>query len=105
MRVFKTQEEVDAALDGDRNLIIHDVIRFECDVKIAGNIDAVDIVAGNIDAVDIDANDISYYAFCNVYENINCYSISGRRENHAEPVCLDGKLTIRKTKKPKKAKG
>jgi hypothetical protein len=37
---------------------------------------------------------VSYYAFFNCYSSIKCESIEGRREPHAEPVCLDGKIEI-----------
>jgi hypothetical protein len=147
MREFKSQAEIDAALDEDGNLTIHDNVRFCCDVALDGNIDVWDIRAGNIEALDINAGDIktgdiiafgdidacdidacdidalditagdisagdisarniaagdikagniSYHAFCVAYRGIECDAISGRRENHAHPICLDGKLAIRK---------
>ena len=37
---------------------------------------------------------VSYYAFFNCYGSIKCTSIEGRRDPHAEPVCLDGELEI-----------
>ena len=66
----------------------------------AGNIDAWDINAGNINARDInagdiDAGDIKYYAACLAYQNIACTSITAKRNKHCDPVCLDGKLTIK----------
>jgi hypothetical protein len=72
----------------------------------ARNINADDITAYNINADDItayniNANDISYWAFCSAYNNITCKSIKGRREPHQEPICLDGKLTIKKETKKK----
>ena len=70
-----------------------------CDINAnninAGNIDAGNIDAGDIDAYNIDADDISYYAFCFSYNSIKCSSIKARRENHSEPICLDGKLEIK----------
>ena len=65
----------------------------------ANNIDANNIDANNIDAFDIkadniDARDISYYAFCVSYNGIKCSSITPRRTNHQEPICLDGELII-----------
>lgn len=54
---------------------------------IAGDIKAYDIIAGNIIA-----GNIKYYAFCFSYNNIECKSIEGTRDNHAKPICLDGKL-------------
>jgi hypothetical protein len=67
----------------------------------ARNITAMDITAWNIDAMDITAwnitaMDILYYAFCGVYNSIKCLSIKAKREVHGEPVCLDGKLEIKK---------
>jgi len=63
------------------------------------NIDAGDIDARNINAVDINAWNILYYAFCCVYNSINCKSIKARRSNHKEPICLDGKLIIKEDDK------
>ena len=65
----------------------------------ARNIDAGNINAGNIDAFNIKAGnikawDISYYAFCCVYESITCKSIIGRREN-SKHFALDGPITIK----------
>ena len=47
---------------------------------------------------------VSYWAFFNCYESIKCTSIEGRREPHAEPVCLEGKLEIISESKGKKVK-
>lgn len=63
------------------------------------DINALDINAWNINAANINAKDISYYAFCCVYKSIKCTSISGRRDKHHSPICLDGKLEIVKEKK------
>ena len=62
----------------------------------AGDINAGDINARNINAPDINAGDIVYYAFCSVYNSIKCKSIKAKREKHGKPVCLDGKLEIKK---------
>jgi hypothetical protein len=61
----------------------------------ANNIKAHNIDAWDINAMDINADNISYYAFCFSYNSIKCYSIKARRENHSEPICLDGKLEIK----------
>jgi hypothetical protein len=66
----------------------------------AGNINARDINAWNINAGDINAGDINawnikYYAACLAYQNITCTSIVAKRDKHCDPVCLDGKLTIK----------
>ena len=60
----------------------------------ANNIDANNIDAFDIKADNIDARDISYYAFCVSYNGIKCSSITPRRTNHQEPICLDGELII-----------
>tara|TARA_Y100000310_G_scaffold328989_1_gene398086 strand:- start:248 stop:676 length:429 start_codon:yes stop_codon:yes gene_type:complete len=116
MKTYKTQEEVEKDIVNGV-LSIEDNVTFECDISIkadinandikARSIDAYDILAYNIDANDIDANDIKayninandiiYYAFCNVYNNIKCKSIKARRAINAKPVCLDGELTIKNT--------
>ena len=80
----------------------------------AGDIDARDINAGNINARNIDAGDITawnitagdilYHAFCCVYQSIKCLSIKAKREIHQEPICLDGKVEIKKTELDDKTK-
>ena len=60
----------------------------------AHNITADNITANNITADNITAADISYYAFCISYKNIECTSIKGRRENSFHK-CLDGELKIK----------
>ena len=56
---------------------------------------AKDIDAWNINAWNINAENIVYYAFCIAYNSIQCISIKAKRKIHAEPICLDGKLTIK----------
>lgn len=70
----------------------------------AWNITAGNINAGNITARNIDAGDILYYAFCCVYQSIKCLSIKAKREIHQEPICLDGKVEIKKTELDDKTK-
>ena len=95
-----------------------DLVKFNFDLKINSNIDALDIdaldieagdiivnnifandifarniIANEIIANDIFANDINYYALCIAYKNIKCKSIEGERENHKHFV-LDGKLEV-----------
>ena len=98
MKVYKTQAEVDADLV-DGNLIVDDDVKFEVSVIIAGNINAGDINAGDIDAGNINAYDINYFAFCTSYRSIKCTSHKARRNNAHSPICLDGKLTIKKATK------
>ena len=63
------------------------------DIK-AWNIKAWNITAWNIKAENIKAKSISYYAYCISYNNIECESIEGRRNNSFHK-CLDGELTIK----------
>ena len=58
----------------------------------AVDINARDINARDINAWDIKARDISYRAFCDVYYDIKCRSIEGKREPHNEPICLEGQI-------------
>jgi len=59
MKIFKTQEEINQALNSDGNLIIKDSVTFECSFEIAGNINAGDITARDISAWNINAGDIT----------------------------------------------
>lgn len=43
---------------------------------------------------DFNGKKVSYYAFFNCYGYCKCTEIEGRRDPHAEPVCLNGKLEI-----------
>jgi len=109
MKIYKTQQEVEADIKGGVLAIDGDV-KFECSISIeaditawnitawnitARNITAVDINARDINAWNINAGDIKYYAFCQAYGNIKCKSIEAKREVHQEPICLDGRLTIK----------
>ena len=80
-----------------RNITARDIKAWDIksDSLTARYIDAHDIEAFNITACSIIAGNISYYAFCNAYEDIRCSSITARRGDCSEPICLDGKLTIR----------
>ena len=49
----------------------------------------------NFDGLYFNGKKVSYYAFFNCYGSIKCESIKGKRENHAEPICLDGELEIK----------
>ena len=98
MKIFKTQEEINQALNSDGNLIINGPVTFECSFEIAGNINAWDITArditaGDITAGDITAGDISYYAVCFSYQSFKCRSIKGRR-NNSKHFCLDSEIKI-----------
>jgi len=112
MKIYKSQKEVERDVK-DGVLAIEGDVRFECSISIlasifvtsgditawditARDITASDITARNITARNITARDILYYAFCCVYKSIKCLSIKGTREVHQEPVCLDGKLELKK---------
>ena len=60
------------------------------------NINANNINAKDIRALDIDADNIVYNAFCSVYNSIKCLSVKASRAVHSEPVCLEGKIEIKK---------
>ena len=67
------------------------------------DINALDINAWNINALNINAWNINalyikYYAFCCVYQDIKCVSITATRKNNHKPICLDGKLQFKKQK-------
>ena len=120
MKKYKSQNEVIADIK-DGVLAVNEDVKFECSIAIeakiivqgninagdinagdinawninAGDINAGDINAWNINARDIDAGNIKYYAACLSYKNITCTSITAKREKHCDPVCLDGKLTIK----------
>jgi len=113
MKIYTSQKEVEKDIK-DGVLAIEGDVRFECSISIeasitAGNINARnitawditawdinawDINARNINAGDITARDISYWAFLCAYVGIKCKSFKARRENHQDPICLDGKLEI-----------
>ena len=97
MKIYKSQKEVERDVK-DGVLAIEGDVRFECSISILASIFVTsgDITARNITAWDITARDILYYAFCCVYKSIKCLSIKGTREVHQEPVCLDGKLELKK---------
>ena len=100
-----------------------ELVKFNFDLQINSNIDALDIdaldieagdiIANNINANDINsrniianeiiandifANEINYYALCIAYKNIKCKSIEGERENHKHFV-LDGVLEVEDDRK------
>ena len=56
---------------------------------------------GNFNGRDFIGKNVSYLTFFNCYGSIECESIEGRRETHAEPVALDGGITITKPKSKK----
>ena len=126
MKIYISQREVEKDIK-DGVLAIEGDVKFECSISIeasihinagditarninawninagdinAGNINAWNINAWNITARDINAGDISYYAFLCAYIGIKCKSFKVRRDNHQDPICLDGKLEIIKEEKP-----
>ena len=95
MKIINTQEELEALIDDNGDIVIDDDLTINCNIKIEANIQAWDIKAADIEARDIKANDISYYAVCFAYKSIICRSIKGRRDKSKHFV-LDGTITINK---------
>ena len=102
VKIYKTQSEIETDIKNGV-LVIQGDVKFECSISInasikviSGNIDAKDIRAWDINALDINARNIVYNAFCSVYNSIKCLSIKASREVHSEPVCLEGKVEIKK---------
>ena len=108
MKVIKDNEELKSYIK-DGSIVFDESIVCEFDINVNANITAWDITAwditahnitadnitaNNITADNITAADISYYAFCISYKNIECTSIKGRRENSFHK-CLDGELKIK----------
>ena len=105
MKIYKTEAELmKDVVNG--SLVIEDSITLKFNMTIRINITAWDITAGDITARNINAGDINawdinawnilYYAFCCVYNSILCLSIKAKREKHQKPICLDGKLKLKK---------
>jgi len=104
MKIYKTQQEVERDIK-NKVLNIEGDVKFECNISISAsiNIDAGNIDAWDIHAWDINAGNISYFAFCCVYESIKYLSIKAKRKEHKEPICLEGKLEYKtKVKEIKK---
>ncbi len=117
MRKFNSIEEIKKYYNKNTNtyeFIEDDIlldVAFDFDLEINGNIKAWNIDAWNIDAhsinaydinawdinaLNIKAGDIIYHAVCFAYQNIECFSIKGRRIN-AKHFVLDGEIkTIKK---------
>ena len=116
MITINNQEELNALLNDDGNLIVKDNLTININIDAqnikarninarninardidvwnidAGDINAQNIKARNIDARNINVRDIDYYAVCFAYGNITCKSIKGSREN-SKHFCLDGEIT------------
>ena len=91
--IINTQEELEALIDKNNNIIIDGDLTINCSISIeaninACNIDAINIYANNIDANNIDVHNISYDTFCIAHQSLKCKTIKGRREN-ALHACLD----------------
>ena len=63
-----------------------------------GDFNGGDFNGRDFNGWDFNGKKISYFAFFNCYGLIKCESYEGRREPHAEPVCLGGKIEIIKPK-------
>ena len=131
MKIYKTQEEIEADIKDDV-LTVEGDVKFEvsfsitASLKITGDIIAWDIIAGdinalninawninalninardiealNINARDINARNISFYAVCFAYVKFVCKSVIGRRDN-SKFFCLDGDVKTGVEKAAKK---
>ena len=100
----------------NESITVHGNISGIFDLKVIGNIDALDIDALNIDArninaeniyaenidawninaENIDAKDVYAYAFIVAYSSFKCKSWKIRREN-GFAKCLDGEIEIKET--------
>lgn len=111
IKEFNNLEEIEKYYDEKTNTYVFEendgyidlvVFNFDLDVKAnidamninardikAWNINAYNINAYNINAWDICANDITYFALCFAYNNIECKSIKGRITN-AKHFSLNG---------------
>ena len=103
MKIINTQQELEALIDDDNNIVIDDDLMLNCNIEVKANIiawdiNARDIKAGNINAQDIKALDIKaenilYYAVCFAYNSISCKSIKGKRFENSKHFALDGTIT------------
>ena len=94
MRIYKTQEEVNADVK-DGMLVVDEDVRFEFSLKIEASLKIKgDISAGDISAWDISARNISFWAVAFAYVKFVCKSIKGTREN-AKYFCLDNEIVIK----------
>lgn len=102
MKIIKNKKQLKALLNKDKDLILDEDIRIEYQVE-KGELRDVrcrDLFLMNDEARfdftgrDFTGKKISYWAFFNCTGSIKCTEIEGRRKPHAEPVCLDGKLTF-----------
>ncbi|MBT9169452.1 MAG: hypothetical protein DDT19_02812 [Syntrophomonadaceae bacterium] len=74
-----------------KDIVAHDITAWNI---TAGNIVAVSLWAWDIKAESITALDISYYAFCCVYDGIRCCSIKARRVFAHEPISLKKEVRV-----------
>ena len=90
--------DIDAKDINANNINVEDINAEDINAKDinALDIDALDINAKDIRALNIDADNIVYNAFCSVYNSIKCLSVKASRQVHSEPVCLEGKVEIKK---------
>ena len=129
MKIINTQQELEALIDDNNNIVIIDDLKINCKIEVkanikawdidarsikadnidawnikawnieAENINACDIHAWDIKAESIEAGDISYSAVCFAYTSINCKSIKGRHDN-SKHFALDGEITITNKSEP-----
>ena len=53
-----------------------------------------DFNGGDFNGRDFNGKKVSYYASFVCYKSMECESWKARRENHADPICLDGEIKI-----------
>jgi hypothetical protein len=80
MTIFSSQHEVDSFLNDDGDLVLFGDVQFNCDIKVQGAIEVVNLNAQDVMANSISANDIS--AFC-----IFCESMVARDVNALRISC------------------
>ena len=122
MRIYKTQQEVEAAIK-NRILRVNDDVKIECNISInasiicrdldcmdldcgnlncgnldcgnldCGNLNCRDLDCWNLNCWDLDCRDLSYYAIAVAYYKFKCKSVVGRRIN-SKHFCLDSEVII-----------
>ena len=113
MKTYTSQKQIESDIVNG-TLFVNESVRFDvsfsidANIKVLGNIDALNIDAWNIDARDIDAQnidaynidaqnidawDIAFFAVAFAYSTFKCKSIAGRRTNN-KYFCLDSEVEI-----------
>ena len=117
MKIIKNSKELSKLVDKNKNLHLeNEDVRIEFEPSrneinnvycrslfLMNDIENWNFNGGNFNGWNFNGGNfnggkVSYYAFFNVYYNIKCESIEGRKTPHADPVCLEGTLVIIKPK-------